>query len=133
MGNTWFEKAADNKRESGFWETFRNWPVNDDWAMTLYYYFMHGISPGSFFKAVLANDLMMAAERSHPANNWTEIMNISKWMRHNAPSISIGSFENVDAWLALSEEERDKILIRVGWKLTDEQLSWKIVSEKDHD
>ena len=130
MGKTWFEEEAARKpRESGFWETFSRWPLNDDWAMTLYGYFMHGLSPGSFLRAVIANDLAWAAERSHPSNNWTEIANMAKWLRHNAPAGSAGSFENVDAWLALSEEERDKILNELGWKLTDKQLSWKLVSE----
>ena len=125
----WFEKAQANKREYGFWETFSLWTVNDEWAQTLYGYFMHGYEPGSFFGAVLANDLFGAANHSHPTNNWTEIMNMAKWIQYTAPSRSIGSYENVDAWLELTEDERNEVLSKRGWRLTDEQLTWKMVSE----
>lgn len=87
-------------------ESFRYWNVNDEWQGVLERYLIDGFSPGSFFEALLANDLVGAATRSHPSNQWKEIMAVMKWLINRAPKESYGSYEKVREWLRLSEDQR---------------------------
>jgi hypothetical protein len=62
-------------------------------------YFFHRLDPGSFTKACLANDLVGAAGRAHPIN-LSSLGYIGKWLQHNAPHGSWGSYEIVEAWIS---------------------------------
>ena len=117
------------KGEEGFWSTFEMWPVTEDWRQELYNYFMCGFRPGSFHTSCYANDLMGAANHTHISNKWTYIVEFMKWLQEYAPAGSCGSYENVQSWLELDTEARNEILIAKGWKLTDKDLTWKIISE----
>lgn len=114
----------------GFVQTFDLYPVTDEEAQELYNYFIHGYPPGSFHTAVYANDLWQAAFKSHPSNQWNTIQATAKWVYANAPAGSAGSYENIKNWTKLSEEERRKICEDRGWLLTEEELTWKLVSEE---
>ena len=116
-------------RTRGFFKTFKQWPVSDSWAGELYNFFILGYQPGSFHTAVLANDLKGAVYKSHISNQWEDIQSFVRWMFANAPAKSIGSYENVQNWLALTDDERTKIGIERKWILTDEELTWKLLEE----
>ena len=111
----------------GFLKTFDLYTVYDDWVIELYNYFIMGYEPGSFHKALLANDLNMAAIRSHPSNTWTMICGFAKWVYANAPSGSAGSHENVNQWLKMTRESQREICEQKGWLLTEKELSWKLL------
>jgi len=118
-----------DRRTRGFFESFQLYPVTEEWADELYNYFIMGWPPGSFHTAVLANDLTQAAFKSHPMNEWKQIREFVKWVFANAPADSVGSYENVENWLAMSASKRKKICINRGWMLTDEELTWALVKE----
>lgn len=65
-------------------------------------YWQHGLPPGSFCTAVLANDLIGAA---HKADHWNKniLADIAKWVSVNAPRGSWGSYEAVQGWLEKNE------------------------------
>lgn len=60
-------------------------------------YLMHGLKPGGFLTAVLANDLFGAANR---ADHWNRqrLPEIVNEILHKVPSLAIGSYEAVDDW-----------------------------------
>ena len=119
------------KGEEGFWLTFDLYPVHDEWAVELYNYFMMGWPPGSFHTACFANDLYRATCSSHPQNNWTDIRAFMKWVGANAPPGSWGNPGNVERWLKEEDAESRRIIHEAkGWKLPEDQLVWKIVSEE---
>ncbi len=125
LNNTQRIKAA------GFLTTFELWPVNDEWSQELYNYLINGWQPGSFHSALFANDLSGAVHSSHIGNQWNDIQAIVKWITANAPADSVGSYENVKEWLALTEEDRNEILTNLGWLLSEEELTWKLVAAEE--
>jgi hypothetical protein len=86
-----------------------NWPVTNEWSRELENYIIHGYPPGSFFEAIFSNDLYRAACCSHPSNTWPAIITVVKWLLNEAPRECFGSRAKVDAWLAMSNDDRRKI------------------------
>lgn len=86
--------------------SFEHWNVNVEHQGVLERYVLQGLSPGSFFEALLANDMVGAACRSHPSNQWKDIVAIMKWLINMAPKESFGSYDKVHAWLRLSADDR---------------------------
>ena len=98
----------------GFFRTFQLYPVCDEWQQELYNYFIEGFEPGGFHRACFENDMLKASFRTHPSNQWKQIVEFMKWCFANAPAGSFGHKEKVDAWLTLSDEERFKICYKKG-------------------
>ena len=61
-------------------------------------YIEHGIRPGHFLTAVLANDLRGAVERADD-DNITLLPIYIRWLYNHAPGPCWGSPERVDAWI----------------------------------
>jgi len=114
--------------EEGFWDTFESCPVPSEWQMELYNYIIMGLQPGSFFTAVLSNDLMRAAGSSHVLNDWLDIMALCQWIYHEAPTCAWGDQSNVENWLALTKEQRTKICVEHKLVITGKDLTWRIVN-----
>ena len=96
--------------------------LNPEWAEHLFEYVILGLPPGSFHTAVLSNDLYRAAATSHPLNQWCDIMACCLWLMNYAPVDCFGSKEKVNAWLALTPDERNEIcekarLLNTAWEL----------------
>jgi hypothetical protein len=108
-----------------FNKTFEHFPVTDEWQAEAYQYVVLGYDPGSFFSALFANDLLLAAQRSHPLNQWNNIQELVKWLHFEAPAQCHGSHEKVHAWLELSKEKRTKICEEKGLVAT----AWDILKE----
>ena len=107
------------------WDDIAMHDVSDDWKDIIKNYVIHGFDPGSFFVAFLANDLMAAAAKSHQLNSWQQMRGIVKWLYNRAPHQCYGSYAKVDAWLALSDDERRSInerakLLATAWELLAE-------------
>ena len=117
------------KGEEGFWNTFDLWYVQEPWQQEIYNYFMCGFKPGSFHCALLANDLLGAANHTHIANEWNDIVYFMKWLQEHAPSWAWGSYEAVEEWLYTSEEIRRCACEDRGWILPEDELVWKLISE----
>jgi hypothetical protein len=116
--------------DAAFYKTFdshRGWPVAAEWQMELYNYLVCGFSPGSFHTALFANDLYKAAASSHHLNTWSAIMAMCKWITNVAPYGSFGSYENVNAWLDLSKDERRVRLENKGLLFKEEDVMWNVL------
>jgi len=72
------------------------------------HYITHGIQPGGFLTAVLANDLMGAVGGADRQNSLilTEILTYVKW---EIPSNCHGSYDVVKAWVQKHKETRNEI------------------------
>jgi hypothetical protein len=115
-------KQVDKLRES-----LEHWYVVGDWKDTVENYLYNGYTPGSFFTAVFANDLVGAASRSHPSNTWRSIQDLCKWMANSRLSEAFGSYEKVNKWLKLSAEKRHQALADAGLLYS----AWDILSHKE--
>ena len=114
------------KPDPKFIKTFETYPVMVDWDQTMERYILHGLDPGGFFTSVLANDLMMAAARSHVHNDWNCIQNLVKWIVQYAPPSAWGSYEAVNEWCNRSQAEREKICEAMGLATT----MWDVLTAK---
>jgi hypothetical protein len=93
------------------YNSLKNYSVSKDYADPIYNYLVHGLNPGSFFTALLANDFMGAVSRSHPGNTIPALKNLVTWIVNELPiGVTHGSYEIVDAWTKLSTEERRVVL-----------------------
>ena len=91
-------------------KTFHRWNVPKDFADPMYNYLVYGYNPGSCFTSVLANDFAGAIARSHPANTIEAFKALTGWMRDTMPNESYSSYEAVDNWCYLKEDERRAVL-----------------------
>lgn len=87
-------------------------------------YFFKGFEPGSFLTSVLKNDLIGACTRCDHINR-EHIVNITKWMLHNAPTGSWGNHAAVEAWLF------DKDNCRSKWAdMKEKAIMWAVLQEQ---
>ena len=82
------------------------WVVPRDYFDPLYNYLVHGFEPGSFWTAVLANDLWRAISSSHPSNDITSLKNTVGWIRERFPAESYGNYHTVKSWLEMTVTDR---------------------------
>jgi len=125
--------TSPTKTDQVFWESFtpdRGLVVSEEWAQELYNYLVLGFPPGSFHYAVFANDLMGAAVRSHRANTWSALMAMCRWIINVGPDQAFGSYEKVQEWLELSNEQRRKILEEKRLLTPEKDVVWNILKEE---
>lgn len=81
---------------------FAGYGLPDLSEQALYNYFVHGLEPGGFITAVLANDLLAASAK---ADHWNKslITQYAKWLAFRAPPGSYGSYDAVRGWLSKNE------------------------------
>jgi hypothetical protein len=95
-------------------EYYHNWHLsNRDIAQTLEHYIMRGYAPGGFTTAVLAGDLFGAVAK---ADRWNK-QNIPKIVTEvlaSCPSVALGSYDAVEAWLNDEDSRRSKY---ATWKM----------------
>lgn len=92
------------------YETFLKWHVPEDFAMPMYNYLVYGLSPGSFFSAVLENDFMKAVQRSHTGNTISSLKALTGWIQDCMPHQAYDSSYRIAEWLKLDSTKRRKIL-----------------------
>ena len=88
--------------------------IADEYMEITYRYIRYGLHPGGMFTSIFANDVLMAACRSHPLNDWNDLQGLMKWMVHNAPRACYGSYDDVEEWCKLPQQKRDDILLERG-------------------
>lgn len=76
-------------------------------AESVEYYVMHGLEPGSFTTAVLANDLFDATAR---ADHWNKklLPEIALAIRETCPLEAYGSYDNVRNWIDDKDGRRSR-------------------------
>ena len=61
-------------------------------------YVSHGIRPGGFLTAVLANDLMQAVGRADE-DNQRDLVEICRYVYNHMPYVCHGSYDAVKKWI----------------------------------
>jgi hypothetical protein len=87
--------------------------IPDDFHSALWNYFAYGIEPGGFGMAVLSNDFISASLRAHSALKIETFQHLAKWLMNVAPIGSYGSPEDVEDWMAKTDEDRMDIMINI--------------------
>lgn len=106
---------------------FKYWRVRDDYAEPLYNYLVYGFNPGSFWTSVLANNFVDAMLHSHPNNNVNALKDVSRFIVDTMPVECWGSYENVNNWIKLSEDQRRTILEQCDLIYTPEVETWETI------
>ena len=91
-------------------DTARQWSVSRDYFDPLYNYLVHGYEPGSFWTAVLSNDMFRAIQSSHPSNDIPSLKQALGWINEHFPWDSWGSSDAVAVWLSYTSEQRRRAL-----------------------
>ena len=89
-----------------FTSSAEGYEVDAEYMTPMYNYLIHGLQPGSFFIAVLANDWFGAMARSHPANTIPALKRLSAWIATRWPDRAFGSYSAVNAWLEMTADQR---------------------------
>lgn len=96
-------------------KTAVDWEVPKEYFDPIYNYMVHGFEPGSFFSALLANDMFRAMASSHPANSISALKNLTGWIRSTMGyGIFWGSEDVVSNWLKMTDEQRREKLELLG-------------------
>lgn len=91
--------------------TFALHGVPKEYADPLYNYLVHGFEPGSFWRAVLANDFHRAIMSSHPQNTVPTLKNAVSWLNDTLEhGVAWGDYHAVEHWLKMTPEERRAVL-----------------------
>ena len=94
------------------WDYYNN-SLHSDWVDTLWRYYAMGLNPGSFFSAVLANNMMDAMAHCHPGNRLDSIKALCGWIREcGMRGIAWGDYDTVRSWLSLPQSVRVQHLAR---------------------
>ena len=86
---------------------FEGYAVNDYIQEAFENYLIHGLPPGSFTTAVLANDLYEACCRADFQNRQC-LGDIGRWVAQNCPQQARGSYEAVSEWCADRDGRRTR-------------------------
>lgn len=97
------------------------WRVDIDFYDPVYNYLVYGLEPGRFFTAVLANDLLSAMAQCHSANTVAALKALAGWIRDSLPAVAYGSYERVELWSNMSDEERRYHLALAGLIYTESE------------
>ena len=86
--------------------TFSLWDVQQEYRGHVYGYLVQGWPPGSFYTAVFANDFAGAMAHSHPSNRIDTLKCLSGWIQSHMPEQARGSYDRVNNWLGMSDDDR---------------------------
>ncbi len=93
------------------YHSFSAYEIPREWVYVMYNYLVHGLHPGSFFTALLANDAMGAIVHSHPSNTIVVLKSLVSWIKNELPhNVGNGSYEIVHEWTRLSAGQRRSVL-----------------------
>lgn len=114
------------------YNSMSSYQIDRDYADPIYNYLVYGFDPGSFFRSVLANDFMDAISRSHPANTIKALKNLVCWIVNELPAgTTHGSYEIVDAWIAMPKEERRVVLEQRRLIYTEQDEIIKVLKDEE--
>jgi hypothetical protein len=98
-------KLSDHSRNR-LLHTFSLWDVEQEYSQHVSDYLVNGWPPGSFYTAVFANDFVSAMVSSHPGNRIDPLKNLAGWMLNHMPVQARGSYDTVEKWLGMSDDDR---------------------------
>ena len=116
-----------------FYKSFQEYHVPAEFADPIYNYFVHGLQPGGFFMAMLANDFMGAISRSHPANTVEALKLLVTWLENSRSKHLIwGDYPTVERWTRADEGYKRSVLESIGLIYSEEKEIWMTLKgEKD--
>lgn len=115
-------------------ETMTKWHVEREYGEVMCRYLLNGWAPGSFFTSVLANNFMDAMARCHPSNTAQSLKNLVGWIVDSMPRTAWGSYEAVEYWTNLTDQERRHILEMHSLIYTEKEETWLALNgEPSHD
>lgn len=102
---------AHREMHPQFKETFRYYEFPLELQEAFWNYFAYGWEPGGFGMAILRNNFCDAVCRAHPSLSSENLRHIAKWFANSPPPMSFGSDTKIEAWKALTDDERRDIMI----------------------
>ena len=94
-----------------FKATFDHHDVPVEMQEAFWNYLAYGWDPGSFGVAILRNDFAGAVLRAHRALTAECFRSIAIWFANVPPPMAFGSDAKIEAWKALTDDERRDIMI----------------------
>lgn len=101
------ETHNKNTREQTKPYVFRDWYIPSRMMEGVYDYLHYGYRPGSFLKAIFANDLVKATGQADD-ENLRNIPAYAAFLYNDAPQPSWGSYKKVDAWIKYKQEQQQR-------------------------
>lgn len=112
-------------------DSFHSCAVSEEFSTPLFNYLVHGLEPGGFWSAALANDFMGVMLHSHPSNEIVHLKYAVSWIRYTMPPEAYGSYVQVRIWLCeFTEEDRRGILEKAKLIYTPEEETWMVLKEE---
>lgn len=113
-----------------FYESAEHWDVPDGYAEVIYNYLVYGLQPGSFFNAVLANDMFEAMIRSHPSNQVQLLAHTMSWLNSmGLRGVAWGNYDAINNWLKMDEATRRAYLEKAEVIYTEREEILKVLTE----
>jgi hypothetical protein len=110
--------------------TFSLWDVKHEYRGHVYGYLVQGWPPGSFYTAMFANDFAGAMAHSHPSNRVDELKNLSGWIQSHMPEQARGSYDAVEKWPGMSDDDRRTALERAELIYDTKTEVWLILKNE---
>ena len=110
--------------------SFDLWNVPQEYSQHVYDNLVNGWDPGSFYTAVLANDFMSAVIRSHPNNQIDTLKGLAGWIYNTMPNAAWGSYDRVQTWLKMIDEDRRVVLEQANLIYTTKEEMWLILKNE---
>jgi len=98
---------------------FGGYVIPDRYCISLDRYINDGIDPGSFLRAVLANNLIETVNRCDDASDWLYVKVIARWIFQEAPSCCWGSEESVNNYMADKQKAMQLAVVAAKEELND--------------
>ena len=111
--------------------SFSRWEVPQEYCQPVRDYLVNGWDPGSFYTAVLANDLMSAVIRCHPSGRIAELGGLAGWVLNVMPDAAWGSLDQVRTWLNMSDEDRRTVLEQAQLIYTTQDEMWLVLKNEE--
>ena len=111
--------------------SFSRWEVPQEYSQHVYDYLVNGFDPGSFYTAVFANDFMSAVIRSHPGNRIDTLKGLAGWIYNTMPNAAWGSYDRVQTWLKMSDEQRRTVLEQAELIYTTKDEMWLVLKNEE--
>ena len=110
--------------------TLSLWDVDPEHRQIVYVYLVNGLPPGSFYTAVFANDFASAMRYSHPSNRLDALKSLAGWINENMPKEAWGSYDAVEKWLGMSDDDRRTALERAKLIYDTKTEVWLILKNE---
>lgn len=102
------------KMHPQFKQTFNNYEFPEEMQEAFWNYLAYGWDPGSFGTAILRNNFMDAVARAHRHLTAECFRQMAVWFANVPPPMSFGTDAKIEAWKALTDDERRDIMIEYG-------------------